>query len=239
MDSRFPAHWLLDYRVQSLSPEAFRLLVNANTWSVSNRSDGDIPRLHLNMIPHAREEHAQELVVAGLWTVTKTGWLITDYATYQTSRAQFDALDHKRRLEAEASRAYRQRQKQRKAASQEVPSYDETHDSQVTESYDDIGKAKARLGNAKEQEIPGKRTLTHSRSTGSSPVEAATPTVTGILALDPDAWPVDDAGLYWRNVCEDSGGCLSAQRLMEVRPDLLTEDQAVNALSMAYPGRQF
>jgi len=41
-DARFPERWLNDRRVLRLSDPAFRLFVIPLTWSVSNRTDGDL-----------------------------------------------------------------------------------------------------------------------------------------------------------------------------------------------------
>lgn len=243
MDSRFPSHWLMDYRVQSLSPEAFRVLVNANTWSVSNRSDGEIPIQYLGMIPHANEKLAEELVSAGLWTPTSVGWLIIDYGTYQTSRAQMDALEHKRRQEAEASKAYRLRQKQKKSGALDSPSYDENHDGDMTESYDDIGKERQgqeRPGKAEELSKPSldEPLSTEGRShlVMGSAQAGAVPAVSGSLALDPDAWPADPFGLEWRCRCEEQGLETVAAVMAVVGLD---ESQARKCMAAAFPGRRF
>lgn len=238
MDSRFPSHWLVDYRVQSLSPEAFRLLVNANTWSVSNRSDGHVPGQHLGTIPHATKELAEELVSVGLWTETHTGWLISDYGTYQTSRAQLDALEHKRRQEADASKAYRLRQKQKKQAAMDNPSYDGIHDGDMTKSYEDIGKA--RQGKAKEQGKPSNsdipQTERYSQKATGPEQSRDIPAVSGNLAMDPYTWPADEFGLQWRNRCEETG-IETVAALMKVAD--LDENQARKCLTAAYPGRRF
>jgi hypothetical protein len=41
-DARFPERWLNNRRVLRLSDRAFRLFVISLTWSVSNRTDGEL-----------------------------------------------------------------------------------------------------------------------------------------------------------------------------------------------------
>lgn len=136
MDARFPERWLSDRRLAQASDAQFRLFVNANAWSVSNRTDGLIPADELSLIPRANTADASALVALGLWETVDGGWEIKSYKDAQSSKAQLEGLDHKRRVAADASKAYRQRKKA------SAPSYDESHDRQHDPSYGDKGKAR-------------------------------------------------------------------------------------------------
>lgn len=144
MDSRFPERWLNDRRIARASADQFRLFVYANTWSVSNRTDGLIPAAELSLIPYANTADAAALVALGLWKTVDGGWMIESYKDAQSSKAQLEGLDHKRRVSANASKAYRERKKAK------APSYDESPDRQHDSSYDDKGKA--RTGQAPDRE---------------------------------------------------------------------------------------
>jgi hypothetical protein len=135
MDARFPTHYLNDRRVIRLSPEGFRLLVLGTAWAVTNRTDGRVEVDDLSLVPFASLTNAHELTKAGLWAAVEGGWTIVDYPTTQTSRAQLDGLDQRRRTDAE-------RQARRRAKSKNPESSRE-------ESRDDKGKASARQGEAR------------------------------------------------------------------------------------------
>ncbi|WP_130291691.1 hypothetical protein [Pseudonocardia sediminis] len=95
-DARFPDRWLHDLRVQTLPHHAFRLFVIALTWSASNRTDGEIDRQHLRLLPcSAGQDSVDVLVRAKLWTERTTGYTIADFQTTQTSAAQLAAYERK------------------------------------------------------------------------------------------------------------------------------------------------
>jgi hypothetical protein len=101
VDTRFPVEWLLDRRIQQLSDADHRAFVNAFMWSVANRTDGRVACADLALIP-GMSDSAAALVAAGLWAVVdETGWLITDFESTQTSRAEHEMLERARRKERE------------------------------------------------------------------------------------------------------------------------------------------
>jgi hypothetical protein len=101
LDTRFPVEWLLDRRIQQLSDADHRAFVNAFMWSVANRTDGRVACADLALIP-GMSDSAAALVAAGLWAVVdETGWLITDFESTQTSRAEHEMLERARRKERE------------------------------------------------------------------------------------------------------------------------------------------
>lgn len=159
MDSRFPTYYLNDRRVLKLPDSAFRLLVNATAWSVSNLTDGQIDADDLGLIPQATEEQAASLVRAGLWSVTDTGWAIDNYLQTQTSAAQMRGLEYKRAQDAARAKAYRDKKKQsRRNPDEDHSSRDDPYDDHVTKSRDDKGKAEAEArqgkGKALEHQVP-------------------------------------------------------------------------------------
>lgn len=111
-DARFPERWLLDARLQRVSPDAYRLFGNALMWAAGNRTDGHVPGWALDMIPHARVGDAKELAEAGLWAASGDGWAITDFEGTQSSRDELDALDARRR----ADRKRKTEERKRKAS---------------------------------------------------------------------------------------------------------------------------
>ncbi len=90
-----------DRRVLKLTPEQFRLFVMATAWSVTNRTDGVIETVDLQLVPFATAADAGVLVGAGLWNRTDLGWLIVEYSDTQTSSAQLDQLNETRRRDRE------------------------------------------------------------------------------------------------------------------------------------------
>jgi hypothetical protein len=97
-DARFPDRWLLDARLQRVTPAAFRAFSNALMWAVSNRTDGHIPSWAIDLIPHLSEVDAKELAEAELWAGHETdGWVIAEFLDTQSSRDELDALARRRR----------------------------------------------------------------------------------------------------------------------------------------------
>lgn len=108
MDSRFPTHYLNDRRVLRASYPAFRQFVLGTAWSVSNMTDGEIPREDLTLIHSSSPDLAAELVTLGLWRETSVGYRIADFEKHQTSAAQLEAAAENR-LERDRVRKQRDR----------------------------------------------------------------------------------------------------------------------------------
>lgn len=107
-DARLPERWLNDRRLQRLSAEHYRAFINALLWSVANRTDGRIELEDVGLIQHWSANAAQALVDSELFTPQPTGWLITDYATTQTSRSDLETLERIRQRD-------RQKKQQKRA----------------------------------------------------------------------------------------------------------------------------
>ncbi|GAB3544363.1 hypothetical protein GCM10027404_00940 [Arthrobacter tumbae] len=73
----------------------------ATAWSVTNRTDGLIDGADLPLIPSATAREAAALVSAGLWRVSGSGWTIQDFDSTQTSSAEIERLERKRRNDRE------------------------------------------------------------------------------------------------------------------------------------------
>lgn len=117
-DARYPAAWLMDPTLQRLSDRAHRGFVLALAWAVSARTDGIIRFDDLDLIPGFPRGVEEELAKAEVWAVLDEGWLIVWFALTQTSRAEFEQLDHAR-LKAREKKA---RQRAKAAAGQtDVP----------------------------------------------------------------------------------------------------------------------
>jgi hypothetical protein len=106
-DARYPDRWLSDRRLLRLSGDAFKLYVTSLVWAVTNRTDGELLRTDLPLIPGVDVRCAAELVAAELWQRETDGWLIVDFATTQTSRSELDAWYEKRRRDRERMAAKR------------------------------------------------------------------------------------------------------------------------------------
>lgn len=111
VDARIPERYLNDRRILLLSADAWRLYSFTTTWSVSNRTDGLLTPGDLRLIPIVELGCVDELVQAGLWLTHDDGWIIKDFLDTQSSRAQLEALDAKRRSERERVKKYREGKK--------------------------------------------------------------------------------------------------------------------------------
>lgn len=100
-DARHPERWLLDRRIQKLSDAAYRLFFTSLAWSVANRTDGVLLDEDLNLMPNVATGKASELVKAQLWRREPSQWVISDYASTQTSRRELEVLENLRRRERE------------------------------------------------------------------------------------------------------------------------------------------
>lgn len=112
-DARLPERWLNDRRMLRLSDAAFRLYATALMWSVSNRTDGVVAEDDLTLMLRVDPGRALELEKHDLWQRDGDGWLISDFADTQTSKAQLDGLDLKRQQDRERAARYRDRRKSR------------------------------------------------------------------------------------------------------------------------------
>lgn len=106
-DARFPDRWMLDRRVMTLPPGAFRTYVLSLTWAVSNRTDGHLGPDELAMVPGGgvSDAHRDLFVQKELWAKQADGYLILDFLTTQTSAAK---------LLADEEYAARERQRKRR-----------------------------------------------------------------------------------------------------------------------------
>lgn len=120
MDARMPERYLVDRRIVRLPHPARSSYFMATLWSVSNRTDGRIERDDLALIPTFEPTCVDALVAASLWEQDDTGdaWMIADYMSTQTSRADFEVLENARRADREKKR--RQRAAKATAESQGV-----------------------------------------------------------------------------------------------------------------------
>jgi hypothetical protein len=70
-------------------------------WSVENRTDGVIEPEDLGLIPGFTRCTEDELVAAGLWTQIERRWLISEFSSTQTTRAEHEILERARTRERE------------------------------------------------------------------------------------------------------------------------------------------
>ncbi|MEU2205560.1 hypothetical protein AB0P19_14495 [Microbacterium oleivorans] len=108
MDARIPERYLVDRRIVRLSASARASYFMATLWAVSNRTDGRIERDDLALIPTFDAASVDALVDAELWNVSDGDtWVIADYLSTQTSRADFEVLENARRADREKKRRQR------------------------------------------------------------------------------------------------------------------------------------
>lgn len=110
-DARLPERWLNDYRFDDLTDAAYRLYFTALLSAVSNRTDGLLEDRRLKRLPNVDPGCAGELEKAGLWERQGDRWLILDFANTQTSSAQLEGLDKRRRQDRDRSKRYRDNKK--------------------------------------------------------------------------------------------------------------------------------
>lgn len=109
-----------------MTAEQFRFFVLATAWSVTNMTDGRIEKEDLYLIPFASEDEPPALVKLGVWSITDTGWLISDFLSTQTSAAQLEASLLNRR-KADAERQRKKYEKDKASQGQDDPSSREAH----------------------------------------------------------------------------------------------------------------
>jgi len=157
-DARLPERLLNDRRLQRLNPaEHYRAYVNSLMYAVSNRTDGYLTPHDLDAIPHFKPESIAALIEAELWTAGEEGWIISDYLTTQTSRAQLEAAEHARIKDAE--------RKARDRASKRAPFTNQASDSwnpadspadNTTESRNPVDGRPDNIGQDKDRPETGK-----------------------------------------------------------------------------------
>jgi hypothetical protein len=152
MDARVPERYLVNRRVMQLAPMHFRSFILATLWSVSNRTEGRVGREDVEFIPGFSPASPPVLVAAELWADLEDYWLIVEFAATQTSKAQLEAAENKRRQDRE--RQARHRSKGVQFEPTDPPGRDVTRDNRRDVTEDDKGKASARQGEDKYYESP-------------------------------------------------------------------------------------
>ncbi len=101
-DARYPERWLNDRRFRTLPADVHVTFVLTLTGCVSNRAEGHVSPDDLHHL-HRPLDHADTLVIAGLWDVELdgSGWRVVDYFDTQTTRAELEATDAARKKERE------------------------------------------------------------------------------------------------------------------------------------------
>jgi len=106
-DARIPDRWLIDRRFNRLSGDQFRAFVGALTWSASNRTDGVITPADVSEIRWLRAQDMPAFIAAGLCARLTDGWLLVDFVSTQTSRAELEQRENNRAKERERKARYR------------------------------------------------------------------------------------------------------------------------------------
>lgn len=115
MDMRYPERWMNDRRINRLSDAEHRAYVLALVWSVANGTDGVITVEDLELMPKPVTREAleglkrAELVSEQLTAAGELVWLLSEYESTQTTRAEREALETARRARKEAQRVRRAR----------------------------------------------------------------------------------------------------------------------------------
>jgi hypothetical protein len=114
MDMRYPERWMNDRRINRLSDSEHRAYVLALVWSVANGTDGVITVEDLELMPKPvtrealeglkRAELVTEQLAAG-----ELVWMLSDYESTQTTRAERESLETARRAKRDRQRAHRAR----------------------------------------------------------------------------------------------------------------------------------
>jgi hypothetical protein len=96
----------------------------ALTYSVANRTDGEITLPDIELIPRFAPDAIDAFITNDLWADIDGGWLIVDYVSTQSSRAQLERDD----LNRERGRERQARHRAKKTADQPMVTRDVTHD---------------------------------------------------------------------------------------------------------------
>ena len=89
-DARLPDRWLSDRRFLRLSGDAFKLYSIMLMFSVANRTDGHLADEDMALLPGVDPGNVAELDDVGIVQDTEDGWLITEFSSTQTSRAELE-----------------------------------------------------------------------------------------------------------------------------------------------------
>ncbi len=136
--TRFELGFPRNRKVSRLSDAAFRLWVSAIDHSREQRTDGTLEKSDLAIIPRGagasgwKPATARELVDAGLWHPTDSGWEIHKFLTWQDSKEHVD-----RAREQARDRMTRVRSKNSSASSRDVRANFAQTSREVTPTYSD------------------------------------------------------------------------------------------------------
>lgn len=158
MDARLPVQWLVDRRIQRLSDADYRAFVNALIWAVANKTDGVVDDADLALIAGISDTAPAAFVAAELWTALENGWLITDFASTQTSRSEHEVLAKIRDRE----RLKKQRQRAANAAEEPAAQSDVPRDStegHPRDAYPVTAQAGRQAGSSTKSNQPGEGEL--------------------------------------------------------------------------------
>ena len=146
-DLRIPERYLNDRRIMRLTPVDFTSFVMASLWSVSNRTDGQVEREDVPLIPMFSDASIPVFVNRGLWINTTAGWEIADYSSTQTSKHDLEVLENARRADRE--KKARQRAEKRASNSSPGPSFS----SDPRDSPRDVSPGGHRTGQAGQDQV--------------------------------------------------------------------------------------
>lgn len=136
--TRFELGFPRNRKVSRLSDSAFRLWVSAIDHSREQRTDGAIEKSDLAIIPRGagangwKPSVVRELVDAGLWRPTDSGWEIHEFLTWQDSKEHVD-----RAREQARDRMTRVRSKNSSSSSREVRANFDQTSREVAPTYSD------------------------------------------------------------------------------------------------------
>ena len=106
-DARLPERWLNARKFRRLSDREWRSYTHPLMWSVANRTDGVIEHRDIEDIPDFDPSCVPPFVDGGLWSRIDDGWLIVDFLSTQSSRAQLERDDLNRERNRERQRRLR------------------------------------------------------------------------------------------------------------------------------------
>jgi hypothetical protein len=177
MDARVPERYLVDRRVMRLAPVHFRSFILATLWSVSNRTEGRVGHEDIDFIPGFAVTSPPVLVGAELWKEEPDHWFLVEFPATQTSKAQLEAAEQKRRSDRERQARHRNKSVQFEQTADS--DRDVTRDNERDVTVEDKGKASARQGEAKYLGSDGINTDSENRSTGEVDIEWPTAPIPG------------------------------------------------------------
>jgi hypothetical protein len=150
-NANYPERWLNDRRISRLSDLEHRAMVLALTWSVANRTDGELLAGDLECMPkQVTPDTMGALVLAGLASVGtvsgEAGWTLGVYLETQTSAAALQAAELARRVKNAKQNAVRAARFSVESVSQTVSSLDQTSTDQTRPSTAGITRAPSTAG---------------------------------------------------------------------------------------------